>query len=297
MSLLIAGSGDLGQTIGQLCQTMPGWQTMPVFALRRHPPNTSSDTHINWIKSDLTIPSALTPVTALANQITHVVYCAAPNERSQADYRATYIDGLKNLVAALKTTPSTPSSQATQATDEPQFLFVSSTAVYDAHATGLIDEDSPTQPQGFNGQIVLEAERWLLANWSQATVLRLSGLYGPTKQSLLRSIEQGRSTMPASDQYWANRIHVEDAARAILHLLSQRYTGVYIGTDSHPMPLRELYSALAQLLNAPTPSEAAPSPMMGTKQLSNKKLLATGFTLKWPNCLEGYQAIIELRKP
>ena len=288
MSLLIAGYGDLGKTLAQQCTQTPGWDDMPIYALKRQPLAQDTNDHVRWIKADLTNQGDLEQITALSDPISHVVYCAAPNERSQQAYRDTYLTGLQNVVNALK---------AREQADLPQLLFVSSTAVYDAESTGIVDEQSPTRPTSFNGQILLEAENWLGSSWPRPTVLRLSGIYGPDKQSLLTSIKEGRASMPASHAYWANRIHIEDAACSILHLLTNRLSGVFIGTDSQPMPLHDLYTALADMLNAPKPNEASPSAMMGKKRLSNQKLLATGFELRWPDCLQGYRAIIDGNKP
>ncbi len=290
MTLLIAGYGDLGQTLAQTCQQTRGWQTMPILALRRHPPHDKPQSNVTWIEANLASPESLEMMADQIHRVTHVVYCAAPSERTEAAYRATYLYGLQNLVRAFKAchvgSPECPSQP-------PKLLFVSSTAVYDSQGQGVFDESSPTLPGKFNGQILLEAENWLMANWPGALVLRLSGVYGPSKQSLLASIRQGTATVPDCEDYVANRIHIEDAARAILHLFDADQQGIFIGTDSHPLPLRELYSKLAQTLGAPAPPIGNPSPMMGKKRLSNLRLLSSGFELKWPDCIEGYQAIIK----
>jgi nucleoside-diphosphate-sugar epimerase len=246
-------------------------------------PNNSIAQSIQWLSADLSDSSSLQSLIDYPEQISHVVFCAAPNERTESAYRSIYVNGLKNLLAALR---------SRKQAQDPPVLFVSSTAVYDAQAQGLFNEDSPTQPRGFNGQVLLEAETWLLAQWPTAIVLRLSGIYGPNRQTLLQSIKNGTATMPQSPDYCANRIHVEDAARAVLHLLSGGHDGIYIGTDSHPMALRALYGSLAQMMGAPDPKLGAASPMMGKKRLSNEKLLSTGFKLNWPDSLMGYRAIL-----
>lgn len=284
MKLLIAGFGDLGATLAQTCLTKPGWTQTQILAVRRTPPAARSDAPVTWIKADLSKPDSLHKINDEAQSITHVVYCAAPSERTEVAYRATYITGLQNLVAALNSTQTSP-----------QLLFVSSTAVYDNQAQGLVDETSPTQPRGFNGKVLLDAEQWLQTNWLGALILRLSGIYGPGKSGLLNSLAAGTTTVPASPDFVANRIHIEDAARAILHLFDRRESGVFIGTDSHPMPLSTLYRKLSVMLDAPEPKAGEPSPMMGTKRLSNHKLLSTGFELKWPDSLAGYEALIASR--
>jgi len=312
MTMLIAGFGDLGAAIASAAQHQAAWRDVPIVALRRSVPEVQSgfqpDTpqktdqktgqkpvqetarlpNVSWLKADLTDRSSLQNALASIAHVSDVVYCAAPNERSEAAYRATYLTGLQNLVYALRT-KSTHDQPA-------RFLFVSSTAVYDNQAQGIFDENSPTEPRGFNGKVLCQAEDWLLSNWPEATILRLSGIYGPSKQRLLQSIAQGTSSMPASDDYIANRIHLEDAARAVLHLLEGHHTGIYLGTDSNSLPLRTLYTKLAELLGAPVPSVAEASSMMGKKQLSNQKLLDTGFVLKWPDAVSGYEAIIAQRR-
>lgn len=292
MKLLIAGFGDLGATLAQACGAIPNWEQAEIIAIRRSPPEKNALENVSWVKADLSDPASLPVVATQANSITHVVYCAAPSERTEAAYRATYLTGLKNLVTVLSVSESVSTNGQQTSPHRPQFLFVSSTAVYDNQTQGLFDENSPTEPRRFNGQILLEAEQWLLKHWPDALVLRLSGIYGPSKQGLLASIAKGAATVPDSRDFVANRIHIEDAARAILHLFDHNEHGLFIGTDSQPMPLADLYLQLAKMLNAPTPGTGAPSPMMGKKKLSNQKLLSTGFEFKWPDCLQGYQAII-----
>ena len=281
MTLLIAGYGDLGQTLAQQLQTQPHWRDTPTLALSRNPGASSSS--VNWLAADLLDPRSLDELAGHTKAVSHVVYCAAPRERGQQAYRDTYVVGLQNLVRHLKRVA--PHRL-------PAFLFVSSTGVYDACAQGVIDEQSPTEPSRYTGQILLEAERWLEANWPGAIILRLSGIYGPNRQQLLRAIASGQATLPEGNDYWANRIHVDDAAGAILHLFQNHQAGVFIGTDCQPRPLRELYTQIAQLLNVDTPPAGPASPMMGKKRLSNQKLLDTGYVFRWPDCIEGYRQII-----
>jgi nucleoside-diphosphate-sugar epimerase len=304
MTLLIAGFGDLGLAIAKQAAQDPKWQTESILALKRSKPDLTGLPHVSWLAADLANPvsvegalanamHALPKQTRNNESITHVVYCAAPNERTEAAYRATYLTGLQNLVGALDKTRLPQQTGTSAQTEPPHILFVSSTAVYDSQAQGVFDETSPTEPRAFNGRILCESEAWLLSQCPKATILRLSGIYGPTKQRLLQSIVAGTSTVPDSNEYLANRIHLDDAARAVLHLLVGRCSGVFVGTDSCPMPLATLYSSLAQMLGAPAPKTGDVSPMMGKKRLSNQKLLDTGFELKWPDSIAGYQAIVD----
>lgn len=290
MTTLIAGFGDLGLAIAGQAELDAYWRDQPIVAIKRSLTDVGHLSNVSCQYADMlnseAVESVLSEV-AQSGSIDYVVYCAAPSERTPAAYRRTYVTGLQNLVSAL---------DALAQPNRPRLLFVSSTAVYDSQSSGVFTEASPTEPSGFNGQVLCEAETWLQARWPKATILRLSGIYGPTKQRLLQSIVCGAASVPPSLDYIANRIHINDAARAVLHLLRGGHQGIFLGTDSTPLPLATLYTKLAELLNAPVPTPGDPSPMMGKKCLSNQKLLDTGFVFQWPDCLAGYAAIIDQQR-
>src|SRR5699024_413879 len=151
----------------------------------------------------------------LPDGITHVVYLPTPGERTETAYRAVFVNGLKYLLTAL------------DGATLQRLLFVSSTAVYGDHAGAWVDETTPPDPPGFNGAVLLEAERRLAAQGLPATVLRLAGLYGPGRTRLFEGLRAGAVRVPRGEPFWSHRIHVDDAARAIGHLLSME----------HPEPL------------------------------------------------------------
>jgi|UniRef100_UPI004048433D nucleoside-diphosphate-sugar epimerase len=286
MTWLIAGFGDLGREMADNMQADPDLAGETVLALRRHIPKPepsdakNNSSNLRWLKADLSNRESLRQLPA---DINHVVFCATPDQRDEVSYRETYVKGLKNLLQALK---DTGNAQA-------RVLFVSSTAVYGAEQTGWLNETSIAEPSGFNGRVLLEAERELTKQWSDPLILRLSGIYGPNRVFLLKQLLAGATSVPASDAYWANRIHVTDAALAVIHLLKRKnLTGTYIGTDSTPVPLKTLYGDLAAAIGAPSPREGPPSSMMGKKRLSNQKLCDSGFTFRWPDCRQGYAAIL-----
>ncbi len=286
MTWLIAGFGDLGREIARNIHADPALAGETILALRRNIPTPESaaekknSPNLRWIQANLT---DLESLQQLPTGITHVVFCAAPDQRDEVSYQATYVEGLKNLLQALT---QTGNSQA-------RVLFVSSTAVYGAEQQGWLDEKSATEPSGFNGRVLLEAEHEIKSQWSAHVILRLSGIYGPNRLFLLKQLLLGATSVPTSDAYWANRIHVSDAALAVIHLLKHKtLKGIYIGTDSTPVPLKTLYRELAAALGAQPPPEGPPSTMMGKKRLSNQKLCNSGFAFQWPDCRQGYAAIL-----
>lgn len=263
--------GDLCHRIAMLMDTAQ-WT---IHGLRRHP---VIDPYVNWLTADLSEPATLHDLPA---DISHVVYAVAPDARTPQAYRQAYLSGLDNLLDAL---PDTFRLE--------RFILVGSTAVW-APSEEILTEESPTHPEGFNGEIILEAEALLHQRLPGLGIaLRLSGLYGPGRTKLLDLLRAGRLRAPAGGGHYANRIHIDDAASACLHLLSlDEPATCYIGTDGHPIETARLYDALADQLGVPHPQRrpAAPS----GKRLDNQRLRDSGWLPAWPDAIRGYQALIK----
>jgi nucleoside-diphosphate-sugar epimerase len=270
--VLIAGAGDVGLRVARLLRARGD----EVWALRR---GVGTDEHgIHWIQSDLTKPETLR---ALPDGITHITYLPTPDARDEALYRAVFVDGLQHLLDVVDT-------QALQ-----RLLFVSSSAVYGEHGDAWVDEETPPAPPGFNGDVLLEAERYA-AKHAPAVTLRLAGLYGPGRMQLIERLRSGTVRVPRATPHWANRIHVDDAAAALVHLLFMRDPlPLYLGVDNTPLPLDVLYDALARRVQAPLPAGGQAPAGVGSKRLSNARLRASGFVPQWPDAREGYAALLD----
>lgn len=273
--VLLAGCGDLGLRVAQRLSA----RGAEVWALRRQPPRDDGcEPAIRWLQGDLTRPETLA---ALPAGITHVAYLPAPDSRDPAVYRAVFQEGLPALLAALDHT-------ALQ-----RVLFVSSTAVYGEHHGEWVDETTPADPAGFNGRILLDTERWLAAQSVSSVSLRLAGLYGPGRLQLFERIRAGTARAPRHPLHWANRIHIDDAAAAVVHLLALPHPdALYLGGDDTPLPLHELYEHLAALIHAQPPDEGPAPANVGSKKLSNARLKASGWTPQWPDSRAGYAALL-----
>ena len=271
--VLIAGCGDVGLRVAKRLLAR-GDQ---VWALRRRTP-LPDGSGLQWLQGDLTRPETLRD---LPEGITRLVYLPTPDARDPAAYHAVFVEGLRHLLAAL------------DGDTLERVLFVSSSAVYGEHADGWVDEYTPADPPGFNGKVLLEAEQWLTAQALPSIVLRLAGLYGPDRLELVERLRAGAVRVPRDVPHWANRIHVDDAAAAIVHLLSLREPmSLYLGVDDTPLPLAELYDHLARVAGAPIPGAGAAPPGVGSKRLSNARLRSSGFVPRWPDAREGYAALI-----
>ena len=273
MRALIAGAGYVGTALAQQLVE----KGHDVVLLRRSavaPPSGA-----RAFRADLCAPGALD---ALA-PADWVFYTAAADERSESAYRRAYVEGLARLIERLARM-SLP----------PRLLFTSSTAVYGQQAGEWVDEASPTEPSDFAGQRLLEGEALVRAAPLAGTVLRLGGIYGPGRGSLLERARAGASGAPG----YTNRIHRDDAAAALLHLaaLSQA-EDVVIGVDSEPARACEVLGWLAERLGLPAPRPAPEAPpsaraARGSKRCRNARLLATGFHFQYPTYREGYAALL-----
>jgi nucleoside-diphosphate-sugar epimerase len=271
--VLLAGCGDLGLRVAQRLLARGD----EVWALRRQPP-TAGDGGIHWLRADLTRAETLRE---LPDDISQLVYLPTPDRRDQAAYQAIFLDGLRHTLAAL-------------AGSLQRVLLVSSSAVYGDHAGAWIDEDTPPAPPGFNGKVLLEAEHWVATQLVQSIVLRLAGLYGPGRLQLLDRLRAGTARVPRGQSHWANRIHVDDAAAAIVHLLEiEQSLPLYLGVDDTPLPQDVLYDHLARLIGAAMPEEGPAPSGIGSKRLGNARLRASGFVPRWPDSREGYAALLE----
>ncbi len=270
--VLVAGCGDVGMRVARQLRQ----RGELVTGLRRSLPGGGVDFPLH--AADLTAPASLR---GLPDDIARIVYLPAPAARTEPAYRAIFVEGLRHLLEAVDTRKLE------------RIVFVSSSAVYGDHGGARVDEATPPDPPGFRGRVLLQAERWLAAQGLPATVLRLAGLYGPGRTRLFERLRAGEVRVPRDKPFWSHRIHVDDAASAIVHLLYLRQAGpLYVGVDDIPLPLDVLYDHLAGLLGVPAPAEGPPPPGIGNKRLDNARLRRSGWQPRWPDAREGYAALL-----
>lgn len=210
-----------------------------------------------------------------------LVLSASTRGGDLAAYRAVYLDGLLNSIAAFKPR---------------RVLFCSSTSVYAQMNGSIVNEESPAEPRKDTGLILRDAERVALA--CGGYVARLAGLYGPGRSVLQRRFLSGEAVIERDGERRINQIHRDDAARAIVHLFTHRAEpGIYNVVDDVSATQRVVYEWLADFYQKPLPpfgESLQPSRRGWTnKQVSNTKLRATGWKPLYPSFREALPQIAE----
>lgn len=267
MNVLIAGCGYVGASLGQRVGArhhVVGWRRRP-----------SGSEGFPVEARDL----ARSSLGDLA-EFDAVVFCATPDARDAAGYRATYVESQRRLLDALARGP--------RASDA-RYVFVSSTAVYGDRAGGWVDESSATTPDGFRGEVLLEAEE--LARTAPAgAVVRLTGIYGPGRARWIDRACDRRARPRAG--HWTNRIQRDDGAAVIELVLEDPALDLVIGVDDAPTTELEIANGVARLLGVdplePDPEGGAPS----GRRCRSQRLARAGFRPRYPTWLEGHRAIL-----
>jgi nucleoside-diphosphate-sugar epimerase len=276
--VLIVGYGDLGSEVArQLAHD--GIKAIGVRRSVHSIPDCANSHDVTVISADVTQPLSIAILASIEPEV--IVYCVAASGQTDAEYKAAYVDGLRNVLATQQHNPQLK-----------HVLFVSSTRVYGQDTDRLLDESIAAVPADFGGERLLEAEQLLQTLSCGATVLRLSGIYGPGRLRML-NLAKSPDNWPRQN-IWSNRIHRDDAAAFIVFLIKQvlagnHVLGCYIVTDSRPVPQYEVLEWLAEQMQTEKAKALSAS---GGKRLNNKSLLASGFKLQYPDYQAGYKKLL-----
>jgi nucleoside-diphosphate-sugar epimerase len=177
-----------------------------------------------------------------------------------------------------------------------RFFLASSTSVYEQQNGEWVDESSPAEPRHFTGRRLVEAERLLSTSAVPSTVVRFGGIYGPGRTRLIGRLLAGQATYPVEENRYTNRIHRDDCAGALAHLMSLTSPeALYLGIDDEPVTRRELLHWLAENLGSPPP-RAQPRDhrsRRGNKRCRNDRLRASGYRFRYPNFRAGYRPLLK----
>ncbi|OTG81347.1 NAD(P)-dependent oxidoreductase [Acinetobacter sp. ANC 5054] len=180
-------------------------------------------------------------------------------------YQHTYIDSVQPIVRALKSHPLK------------RIIVVSSTRVYGENAGESVDDETVPKPSDAQGRLLLEMEQhYLQAFPEQCVIVRPTGIYGT---STARMQKMAETTQHYPNIHWSNRIHIDDLASFLVHLLHVEHVEKsYICTNNRPQPLHERILELQKAMHFP--ELVLESKTETGKKIYAKRILESGFVLK-----------------
>ena len=286
MRVLIVGCGYVGLPLGiELVR-----QGHTVSGLRR---SLAAETElkragITPLHADITRPETLA---GLPRDFDWVVNCTASGGGDAENYRKIYLEGNRNLLAWLASSPPK------------KFIYTSSTSVYAQNDGSVVTETSSTEPEAPTAKVLVETEKLLLAPTQKNTIiLRVAGIYGPARGHAFKQFLRGEARIEDAGARWLNMIHRDDVIGAIIAALERGTPGeIYNVVDGEPVSQLRFFEWLAAQLQKPLPPRAASDAEVWrkrgvtNKRVSNAKLLAgLKYQYRFPDFRAGYAA--ELRQ-
>lgn len=181
-------------------------------------------------------------------------------------------------------------------------IYLSTIGVYGDHEGDWIDEETPLAPEHDRVKARVQVEeRWRARLGDRLAVLRLGGIYGPGRNALIE-LRAGRARRIVKPGQVFNRIHVDDAAAAIMGAIARKAGGTWNICDDEPAPPQDVIAYAASLMDVAPPPEqpfdtAELSPMARSFYASNRRVrnvrakqeLALRF--RYPNYRAGLDAL------
>jgi uncharacterized protein len=193
-------------------------------------------------------------------------------------------------------------------------LYVGGTSYYGNQGPRLVTEDSPPRPSGWGPYIAPAIE--LLPGYVarglplvEAYPGSVYGLGSWFEEYVLKPLEAGKRLFGLKETLnrCTSPIHVEDCARALLHLLEHGEVGQrYFVVNDQPVPFAELSQVAAEALGVSFRRVLLPrwvgnlvmgpvvtDSLTAEARLSNARLHGTGFQLRYPTIREGVPALVK----
>jgi nucleoside-diphosphate-sugar epimerase len=278
MHVLVAGCGWLGTAVAR--RLLEGGHR--VTGIRRDPARAAAlaTMGVTPLALDLAAPGA----GDLVPDADAIVACQSAAAGTAAAYRAAYVDANRVLLAAARRAGA-------------RLVHTGSTGVFGQRDGSDVSEDTPPLPDGETAEVLLEAERLVsaaAASGLSASIVRLSGLYGPGRAGILERVRSGALALGPGDGRWMNFCHRDDAASFVLGALARATPGAVLhGTDAHPARRREVVEWIAARLGIPPPRRDLDPGGPDRRILSERTREALGVRLEYPSFREGLSAVLE----
>jgi nucleoside-diphosphate-sugar epimerase len=288
MRVLIVGCGYVGVSLGaELAR-----QGHEVFGMRRTTEGVEElqSAGIKPVAADITNAADLAGV---PGPFDWVVNCVSSDRGGVEEYRRVYVDGTRNLIEWLSSTPPK------------KFVYTSSTSVYGQTDFSHVKESSPTEPASETGKALVATEKLLMEAVAQkklpGAILRVAGIYGPGRGHLFLQYLKNEARIAGQGERIINMIHRDDLVGIIIAALKNGRAGeIYNAVDDEPIAQIHFFRWLSETLGKWMPpfAEETEAPerkrAVTNKKVQNRKLkMELGYAFKYPNFRIGYTAEIQ----
>ncbi|HXV76615.1 MAG TPA: NAD-dependent epimerase/dehydratase family protein [Candidatus Polarisedimenticolaceae bacterium] len=226
--MLVAGCGWLGRAVGRELSRRGD----RVIGIRRDPA-AGTELERDGIRPLIVDLATVSAARSLPGGVDAVIACPAPADPGVEAYRRSYVDAVATLVDRYA------------AELDRAFVYTGSTGVFGQRDGGQVDERSPTLPTSPTAGVLVEAEQLVLAS-GVGSIVRLSGLYGPSRYGVIDRVRNGRLALGPADGRFMNFCHLDDAVRSVVAAIDRGRPGtVYHASDAEPTRRREVIRWIA----------------------------------------------------
>jgi len=277
MHVLVAGCGWLGAEIAFRAAARGD----TVTAVRRDPSRAGSllAAGARLLAIDLSAPGA-------ASRLPHadaIVACQAAERDGVDAYRSAYLDVNAVLLEAASRWGA-------------RLVYTGSTGIFGQRDGSTVDEATEPSPATPTAEVLLQAEALVLSaarKGTHASVIRLSGLYGPGRVGILERVRSGRLALGPGDDAWMSFCHRDDAAELVLAALARAGPGaVHHASDAEPARRRDVVSWIAHALGLLPHRDDAPWSGPNRRILSEETRRSLGVMLAYPSFRDGLAPIL-----
>lgn len=229
-SLITGATGFIGFELAKLMDA----EGRPMRLMVRRPARAAllRPLRAELVSADLMAPASLRRATEGVDTVFHLAARAVfePYRR----LRPTIVDGSVALM------------EAAAEAGVKSFVYASSMLVYDSQSDS-IDESTPARPRVDYGVAKLEAEQRLAEIADRVgmkfAAVRLPHVYGAS-DLLFERLHRGLVIQAGAGRNLYSHLHVKDAARLLLGVAEQGWTGVSAVADQRPTDWREFFSTV-----------------------------------------------------
>lgn len=280
--ILVVGCGDLGSQVAQRLTEFGA----KVFGARRNPIALSRS--VTPVYLDVSKPDAWRSINFRPH---YVVFAASPVIKTPETLQSVICEGVSNMLDWLRAANHQPA----------HIVFASHISVYGQNHGEWVDESSDTRGCSDKGAVLLAAEELLRNSEFSHTSIRFAEIYTAGRDRLIRQVLAGRSA-PAMVPHFINRIHLDDAAGFVAHLLDQVDRGndvdqVYVASSQHAPNLHYFTKWLARTMAVDIDDDSSvlinEQRKLGSLRCDVSRMEETGYQLIYSDLEAGFGAMIK----